>query len=154
MPLPNGPTMKMESLEPCNNWKPWGNLRDASRPVVPWRLRQNPMFRCPLVQCSTAHSLFAWWSLSKIINRHGLYSESNKFIIQPFNDFVPIIPIIITGDMFRLEISTCSGKCDSSCRKALSEKLQRLLEALNNKNLSTEQAKITMKDLEAAMDSI
>jgi hypothetical protein len=92
--------------------------------------------------------------LSKIINRHGLYSESNIFIIQPFNDFVPIIPIIITGDMFRLEISTCSGKCDSPCQQALSEKLQRLLEALNNKNLVTEQAKITVKDLEAAMDSI
>ena len=49
---------------------------------------------------------------------------------------------------------TCSGKCDSSCRQALSEKLQRLAEALNNKKLSTEQAKITVKDLEAAMDSM
>lgn len=47
----------------------------------------------------------------------------------------------------------CSGQCDS-CGQALSEKLQRLAEALNNKKLSTEQGEITVKDLQATLDSM
>ena len=53
----------------------------------------------------------------------------------------------------KTKMDDCGGKCES-CLKAFSDKLQRLADAINNKDLPSSGLEITVKDLEAAIGDL